>query len=246
MTTETNNPGAALTIQPGRAQEATESEGPAPIELHSIPGRRAGMTVSIQDGVAVVEESENTPAGFARAVEKQTSWSRDPIKFYREGSDSQILARNASMHDTVDLGGLIGRTSLGAALHSGFLVENENGGFERAAEAKPPAPPRPPRTTWVGLRPVCQISYRHVAVPVEVPVVRLASHGAGQDLIALAVTPCPFKHSLRVALADHAGHRGAGLSDHGGGHVVDGGAGACEVGAERASDIAEDALGDLG
>jgi hypothetical protein len=55
----------------------------------------------------------------------------------KEGTDQRILAKLASMSDLVDLGGVLGVTSLGSALHNGWLVETANG-FEKAGEALPP------------------------------------------------------------------------------------------------------------
>jgi hypothetical protein len=102
--------------------------------LYSRPGRRAGLTVW---GDGTVDYREGSPDG-ARHAAPVADASLDavgPLQFFREGTDSSIMSRQAQLHDIVDLGGRVGRTTVGAAIHNGWLIEAPGGGFERAGEA---------------------------------------------------------------------------------------------------------------
>jgi hypothetical protein len=114
-------------------------------QLRSMPGRRAGMSVEMSGGQAtVVREADSLFGSPADNGPASPSWSRDPLKYMTEGTDSPIMSRDAKRSDLVDLGGLIGVTTIGAAVRNGWLVENEHGGYERGGEAKAPATPRAP------------------------------------------------------------------------------------------------------
>jgi hypothetical protein len=99
--------------------------------IYRTPGRRAGMTVWAS---GEVKHDEGTPlAGVIPTA--PAGPASGPVTFMRAGTDQKIHSRQAQASDLVDLGGAIGVTSVGSALHNGWIVENEAGGYSRAGEA---------------------------------------------------------------------------------------------------------------
>jgi hypothetical protein len=127
---------ADLTIQRNRAQD-TPAEIPAP--RPQLPGRRGrGGTVEMVDGQAVfTDHSTSQPSVYVpfQPAAPQTP-ATAPLIFRKEGTNTRVLAKDVGMADLVDLGGMIGVTTVHSALHNGWLTE-VNGSFVRVGEAAP-------------------------------------------------------------------------------------------------------------
>jgi hypothetical protein len=143
-----SRPGGTVWVggdDPADTLEATPAEEFTP--QPQIPGRRGfGGTVELSQGGAIATFTDHAVAGKPGVYVPNTPpapppATSEPPVFMRAGSDSRILARDAGMSDLVDLGGLIGVTTLQSALHNGWLAEKD-GGYVKAGEAAPKAAPR--------------------------------------------------------------------------------------------------------
>jgi hypothetical protein len=128
----------SVTVSTGGEPEAAPgTPSPAPQEPYTtsrMPGRRSGGEISIstsQGGEQIFEYSSGRPAPSSPS-QSRAAPAPSPLTFTRNGRP--VLAREASMSDVVDLGGAIGETSVGAALHNGWLAQGANG-FERGEAA---------------------------------------------------------------------------------------------------------------
>jgi len=122
-----------LTI-PGSGHSEQPDEPFVAPPMRSRPGQRAGMTVYA--GTGEVVRHGDSAYGPAKSVEATPNTG--PLTFERDGQ--RILSKDVRRSDVVDLGGRIGKMSVGAALNCNWLAEGPNG-FERAGEAAgTPAP----------------------------------------------------------------------------------------------------------
>lgn len=101
-----------------------------------MPGRRFGGTVVLSDGGSRAEyydHSAQVPPSLYTGRRSEASYE-EPVTFYAEGTNQRILAKDVKPTDLVDLGGRIGVTTVGSALHNGWLVDR-GGTYVKAGEA---------------------------------------------------------------------------------------------------------------
>jgi hypothetical protein len=132
----TATPGDLTIPGTGRADDTESGDFKAP-PFRSMPGRRSGLTVW--------GAGEVTKDGSAYGPSKPAPMTPNtgPLTFERDGQ--RVLTKDVQRSDVVDLGGRIGKTSVGAAMHVGWLVEGPNG-FERAGEAAAGTPAQQQRS----------------------------------------------------------------------------------------------------
>jgi hypothetical protein len=131
----------------GDAPEDAPEPFVAPPPRPQTPGRRPGGTVELSDGGATAVFTDHEVAGHPGVyvpdqapVAPKVADASPPV-FMKAGTDSRMLAKDVGMSDLVDLGGILGVTTVGSALHNNWLEERD-GGYVKINEAAPPKPAR--------------------------------------------------------------------------------------------------------